>query len=132
MTDHTQISELAHALADAISRRDAAAISDMLASDFILRTPGASPSSAADFLAGIRALPAEIVFVRLEQLEIDVHDSAAIATGIQHARVMVGGEQVDDRKPFVDWFVKQAGAWKLRVALDWTCTSSSSSGRAPG
>lgn len=90
----------------------------MLAPDFVLRTPGADPTSAADFLAGIRALPAEIVFVRLEELEIDVHDSAAIATGIQHARVVVDGEQVDDRKPFVDWFVKHAGQWKLRVALN--------------
>ena len=119
MTDREQISELAHALADAISRRDAAAISSMLASNFAMRTPGTGPTSAADFLEGIRSLPSEITFVRLEELEIDVHDSSAIATGIQHARVVVGGEQIDDRKPFVDWFVKQAGAWKLRVALNW-------------
>jgi ketosteroid isomerase-like protein len=118
MTDRAQIIELAHGLADAISRRDVAAITHMLAPGFVLRTPGAAPASADDFLAGIRALPAGIVFVRLEHLEIDVQDSGAFATGIQHARVEVDGSLVDDRKPFADWFVKHAGAWKLRVALN--------------
>jgi ketosteroid isomerase-like protein len=107
------------ALAAAISRRDSGALAALLDPAFQLRTPGAAPTSADAFLAGIRAIPGEILFVRLEQVEIDVSGEGALATGVQHAQVRVEAQTIDDRKPFVDWFVKDAsGAWKLRVALD--------------
>ena len=37
---------------------------------------------------------------------------------MQHAQVRVDGQVVDDRRPFVDWFVKDAGEWRIRVAVD--------------
>lgn len=41
----------------------------------------------------------------------------ALVTGVQHARVHLDGQQIDDR--FVDWFVRGAdGAWRARIALD--------------
>jgi hypothetical protein len=39
-------------------------------------------------------------------------------TGIQHARVRIDGEDIDDRRAFVDWLVPHDGAWKFRVAVD--------------
>jgi hypothetical protein len=37
---------------------------------------------------------------------------------VQHAQVRMDGQLVDERRPFVDWFVKQAGGWRIRVAID--------------
>lgn len=122
MNDQAEIEKLVHAIATAIQAKDEHALSACLAPDFILRRPGASALSAAEFVAGVRELPFELVFVRIEQLVIDLNADAALATGVQHSQVRVddGGqaELVDDHQPFIDWFVKDAGSWKLRVALD--------------
>jgi hypothetical protein len=52
---------------------------------------------AQTFLKGIAEIPGEIVFVRLVDLDIDLSEAGALATGIQHARVRIGGKDVDDR-----------------------------------
>ena len=117
--DRAQIAEAAQALATAIERRDEAAIRNLLAPDFLLRSPGKPAADLAAFIEGIRGIPAEIVFVRLEHVEIDIAGASALATGVQHARVRVDGETLDERRPFVDWFVRTpSGRWLLQVALD--------------
>jgi len=64
------------------------------------------------------AQPHEIVFVKLESVQIDLVSDGALATGIQHARVRIDGQDIDDRRAFVDWFVKSDGKWQFRVAVD--------------
>ena len=70
------------------------------------------------FLQGIEQIPGEILGVTLEQLVIDVAGDAALATGIQHAQVRLDGQVIDDRRAFVDWFIKHEGGWRLRVAAE--------------
>jgi ketosteroid isomerase-like protein len=122
MDDLAQITEAAHAIATAIEKRDDRALQDFLAPDFRLHKPGAATVAAAEFVASVRDVPAEMEFVsvHLEHLEIELAGDTALATGIQHARVRLDGETIDDRRPFVDWFVRsQSGRWQLRVAVDF-------------
>jgi hypothetical protein len=56
--------------------------------------------------------------VTLDEIAIDLADGAALVTGMQHARVRLETGIVDDRRPFADWFVKQAGGWRLRAAVE--------------
>jgi hypothetical protein len=51
-----------------------------------------------------------------------VSGDAAIVTGVQQAQLKIDGAVVIDRRPFVDWFVKEAGDWRLRVAVDLPAT----------
>ena len=44
--------------------------------------------------------------------------AGALVTGIQHARVRLDGELIEDTRPFADWLVKEAGEWRLRAALE--------------
>ena len=39
-------------------------------------------------------------------------------TEVQHAQVLVDGQVIDDRRGFVDWFVKHAGRWRIQAAVD--------------
>ena len=105
-------------MADAIARRDVAGVSGLLAPGFVHRTPGGDEAGAERFLEGIRSIPGEIVFVRLESTAIDLAGDDALMTGIQHARVRIDGQDIDDRRAFVDWFVRHDGRWKFRVAVD--------------
>jgi ketosteroid isomerase-like protein len=119
MDDPERVRRLAGAIADAIAQKDGDRMAAFLASGFVHRSPGGSNQDAVAFVQAIRAIPVEILFVRLVALEIDVvSESGALATGIQHARVRIDGADVDDRRAFVDWFVKVEDEWRLRVAVD--------------
>ena len=121
MDDHARVIEAATALAQAIADKDADAIDRLLAPEFRLRTPGGATTPRAAFIRAVCEIPAEILSVTLERLEVDLGDGAAIVSGVQHARCRFHGELLDDVRPFADWFVRGAdGTWRARVALDLT------------
>jgi len=118
MDDGQRVLDAAQQVADSIARRDLEALSSLLAEDFSLWTAGEETRSAETFLAGIAQIPGEILFVRLEELEVNVHGAGALVTGFQRARLRIDGEEVEDRRSFVDWFVRVDDRWLLRVAVD--------------
>ena len=109
---------LSEQLAAAIARRDVAAVRGFLVEGFVQRPAGGDAVDAETFLANISRIPGDILFVKVEQLTVDIWDNSAIVTGIQQARLEIDGSVVNDRRAFVDWFVKDAGDWKLRTAVD--------------
>ena len=119
MTDRDAILDVARRMAAAIGRRDQRAIQTLLARDFVQRRVGRHTAATADeFLAAIAQIPGEILSIDLFDLQVDLAEDHAIVIGIQHARVRVDGEVVDDKRPFVDWMVKEAGEWRFRAAID--------------
>ena len=118
MDDRDRIIEASQQIASAIARRDAAAVRAFLAPGFIHRTIGGAAVDVDGFIRGIEQIPGDIVFVTLEQLEVDLSDRGAIVTGVQHAQVRIDGTLVDDRRSFVDWFVKDPAGWRVQAAID--------------
>jgi ketosteroid isomerase-like protein len=119
--ERARVTAAATALAEAICDKDAAALDRLLAPDFRLRAPGGASTPRDAFIRAVCAVPAEILSVTLEKLEIDLGNGVALASGIQHARCRFHGELLNDVRPFVDWFVRGAdGQWRARVALDLT------------
>jgi hypothetical protein len=118
MNERDRIAEASERMADAIGRRDLGAIRELLAPGFVHRTHGGAGADADAFIRAIQEIPFEIISVRLEQLDIDICATGALVTGVQHAQVRVDGEAVDDRRGFVDWFVRDAGAWRIQAAVD--------------
>jgi len=116
--DASAVMRASLAMADAIGKRDVATIATLVTTDFVHRSPGGEATGRERFLEGIRQIPGEIVFVKLESVQIDVAGDGAIAIGIQHALVRIDGQDIDDRRAFIDWFVRHDKVWKLRVAVD--------------
>ena len=116
--DADRLRRAAAEIADAIGRRDADAVTRWLAPGFVHRSPGGAASDARSFAQAIRDIPGEILFVRLVDVEVDLSDAGALVTGIQHARVRIEDTEIDDRRAFVDWFVKRDGEWRILVAVD--------------
>jgi uncharacterized glyoxalase superfamily protein PhnB len=106
------------AVADAIGRRDVAALRELLAPEFCHRTTAGVVTHIDAFLEGIAAIPGTIESVRLEHLQSDLLGDTALVTGTQSARVVLNGEVIDDRRGFVDCFVREGGRWRLRVAYE--------------
>jgi hypothetical protein len=118
MPDRMRIAAAAEAVAAAIAARDVNTLHRLLAPGFVHRTHGGDVAAVEKFLQGIAAIPGEIVFVKLENLRLDVTPAGVLATGIQHARVKVDGETIDDRRGFIDWFIESDGEWKIQAAVD--------------
>jgi hypothetical protein len=118
LDERQQVIEAATAIANAIAARDVDSLASLVAPGFVHRIPGGATTDTASFLNGIRQIPGDINFVRLEHLEVDLSEESALVTGIQHAQVRIAGKDVDDRRAFVDWFVKTSGAWRIRAAVE--------------
>jgi ketosteroid isomerase-like protein len=128
-----RLRRIAVEIADAIGRRDVDAVVRRLAPGFIHRSPGGDGRDAPSFAQAIRDIPGEILFVKLEavDVDVDVSDAGALVTGIQHARVRIEGTEIDDRRAFVDWFVKCDGEWRILVAVDLPTAEESTGTAAP-
>jgi hypothetical protein len=118
MGDHERLIEISEALAAAIARRDTASVRGFLAKGFVQRPVGGEAVNAEAFLAGVTKIAGDILFVRVEQLTTDVSGDHAVVTGIQQAQLKIDGAIVIDRRPFVDWFVREGAEWRLRLAVD--------------
>ena len=119
MSDDKTLHALADRIADAIGTRDVDALADVLAPEFVHHGDAGAESDRAAFLEGIRRIPGEIIFVRLERVDVAIHGDAAMLTGIQRAQVKIDGAVFDDRRVFADFFAKIDGVWKLRAAADF-------------
>lgn len=116
--ERERIMEVAVAIADAIRDRDVATLRSLLSPDFVHRQAGDGASDAASFLSAIERIPGEIVSVNLARVAIDLAGDSALVTGVQHARVRLEDEVIDDTRPFVDWLVNESGQWRLRAAVE--------------
>ena len=94
MTERDRVAEASERMAEAIARRDLAAIRELLAPGFVHRTHGGAGADADAFIRAIEQIPFEILSVRLEHLEVDICATGALVTGVQHAQVRVGDQEV--------------------------------------
>lgn len=118
MDERARLVGASEQLAAAIGRRDVAAVRALLAPDFVHRSHGGDRVDLEAFLRAIQAIPGDITLVKLDGLQVDLTASGALVTGIQHARVHVDGQTIDDRRRFVDWFVNLDGEWRIQAAVD--------------
>jgi len=118
MDDREELLEVSRRIADAIARRDTDALAAHLTPGFTSHTPGGAVLQRTAFLAAVASIPGDISFVRIEDVHVEIEGGAALVSGIQHARVIVSGDVVDDRRLFVDLFVKTQEGWRIRAAID--------------
>ena len=116
MQTSATITAVANEVAAAIAGRNVAALRPLLAPGFVHRSHGGAASDLETFLRTIEQIPGDIV--RLEQMQVDVCPAGALVTGIQFAQIAVDGQLVEDRRRFVDWFVEDAGEWRVQAAVD--------------
>src|SRR5688500_6067412 len=122
MPDRMRIAAAAEGVAAAIGARDVIALRSLLAPGFVHRTHGGEVAGLEKFLTGITAIPGEIIFVKLEDLRLDVTPAGVLATGVQHAQLRIDGQTIDDRRGFIDWSVDVNGEWKIQTAVDVAMT----------
>ena len=87
------------AVYDGIRTRDAAKLREYLAADFRWDAPDGKPRKRDEFLAGVAALPGDIVSVSGMRLSTTMRGDRVTVCGVQRAIVKLGGEEKIDDQP---------------------------------
>ena len=117
MSESNVILSLGEQVFAAIRNKDVAALSRILAEDFVQRGSDGSASGREEFLKGIADLPVELVAVRGEHLKVDMVGDAAVMTGIQRAEWRQGDAASGvSSVAFVDVFALREGRWLMVLA----------------
>jgi len=102
---------------EAIRRGDVEALRDILADDFVYRTPGNADAGRAGFLNNIASAPVEVLSIWGEGLHVLVNGETAVLTGVQRAKYRADdGAGGVSSVAFADVLVKRGGRWLMVLA----------------
>lgn len=108
---------LEKAVFQAIQSRDRAALTGLLAEDFVFRGPGDTELGREAFLDGVAGMPGTILSIQMEPVRAHVFGDTGVLTGEQRARVRLpDGSEVTDLQAFTDVCVRRGGRWWLVLA----------------
>jgi ketosteroid isomerase-like protein len=101
----------------AIKSKDANALEQMLADEFIYRTHFGAEADKRAFLESIASFPIEILSLRGEELKVNLFGETAVLTGVQRAEARPpDGEPEESAVAFTDVFVRRDGRWLMALA----------------
>jgi len=101
------------AIYDGIRARDANKLRQYVAADFRWDAPDGKPRNRDEWLAGIAAIPGEIVSVSGMRLTTEVRDDRVTLCGVQRAIVKVNGEEKIDDQPYCNDWQQKDGRWQV-------------------
>ncbi len=112
------ILEIEHKTFEAIKLGDAEALRNILADDFVYRTPTGEDTNKTDFIKAATTMPFKILSVWGENLRVQFYQETAVLTGVQHAQVEdQDGKEITSSVAFTDIFVKHDNRWLMTLAF---------------
>ena len=113
-----ELKALDRAWAEATVRRDAVALEELLADDYLLTNDDAETVSRAQEIAGARAPEPELTFTsfRTEGVEVSIAGERATVTGRLTLIGRLDEEVVSVRYFYTRTFVRRGGGWRITTA----------------
>jgi hypothetical protein len=104
-------------LLEAIVRRDAAVLEELLDPDFVHLDNAGVRTPRAEFIASILSSTYTVLDAGFDALAVDVVGGLGVVNGVQRAEVALGeGERVVSLGAFTDVFVPTENGWRIRLA----------------
>ena len=101
----------------ALQRKDAALFMQVLAEDFVCRSPGEADQDRTAFIAALTSVPLTILDVKGEAIGIRIVDGVAILTGTQIAQMRLpNGETISERLALTNIYQDVGERWKMILA----------------
>jgi ketosteroid isomerase-like protein len=101
----------------ALQRKDADLYMEVLAEDFVCRSPGQEDQDRAAFIATLTSIPLTILNVSGEAIAIHFVGEVAVLTGTQIAQMRLPrGETGSQRLALTNIFRYKAGMWQMILA----------------
>ena len=104
-------------LLEAIVRRDASALEELLDPEFVHLNGNGVRTPRAEFIASVLSSTYTVLEAGFESLSADVVGGLGVVNGVQRAEVALGeGERVVSLGAFTDVFVPSENGWRIRLA----------------
>ncbi len=101
----------------ALQRKDADLFTQVLAEDFVCRSPGEADQDRAAFIATLISIPITILNISSEEIAIQLVGNVAVLTGTQVAQMpLPNGETVSERLALTNIFQHNGEQWKMILA----------------
>jgi len=111
------ILECQHRFWLALQRKDADLFMEVLAEDFVCRSPGQVDQDRPVFIATLTSIPLTILNVSGEAIAIRLAGDVAVLTGTQVAQMRLpDGEIVSERLALTNIFQRTEGLWQMILA----------------
>lgn len=104
-------------LLEAIVRRDAAALEELLDPEFVHLDGAGKRTARGEFIASVLSSTYTVLEAGFDSLSVDVVGGLGVVSGIQRAEVALGeGDRVVSLAAFTDVFVPSEKGWRIRLA----------------
>jgi hypothetical protein len=108
---------VSHRVLQAIVRRDAAVLEELLDTEFVHLDAGGTRTPRGEFITTVLSSTYTVLDAGFESLAVDVLGGLGVVNGVQRAEVSLGdGERVTSRSAFTDVFVATENGWRIRLA----------------
>ena len=101
----------------ALQRKDTDLFLEVLAEDFICRSPEQEAQDRSTFIATLTSIPVTIVNISAEAIAIRVFGEVGVLTGIQIAHMRLPNEEnIAERLALTNVFQRTDGLWQMILA----------------
>jgi ketosteroid isomerase-like protein len=101
----------------ALQDKDAELFMQVLAEDFVCRSPGEADQDRTTFITALTSIPLTILDVKGEAIAIRIVGDVAILSGTQIARMRLpNGETISERLALTNIFQHKNGRWEMIFA----------------
>lgn len=110
--DEQTIKQLEQEWADALMKRDQAAIDRITSADWVLTDPKGRLIAKAQADADLKSGTVKFESIKLDELKVRVYSDAAVVHGLETRRSSYKGKDTSGLYRFTDVFVKRNGRWQ--------------------
>ena len=110
--DEQIIKQLEQEWADALLKRDQAAIDRITSADWVLTDPKGRLIAKAQADADLKSGTVKFESIKLDELKVRVYSDAAVVHGLETRKSSYKGKDTSGQYRFTDVFVKRNGHWQ--------------------
>ena len=110
--DEQIIKQLEQEWADALMKRDQAAIDRITSADWVLTDPKGRLIAKAQAEADLKSGTVKFESIKLDELKVRVYGDTAVVHGLETRKSSYKGKDTSGQYRFTDVFVKRNGRWQ--------------------
>lgn len=101
----------------ALKDKNSQAFEQILAEEFVSRSPKQSNQTRTEFINTLTSFPAKVLSVGSDNLEIHIFDGVAVVSGVQSAQVQLpDGQIIANTIAITNILQQQDGKWIMKLA----------------
>jgi ketosteroid isomerase-like protein len=117
MTDQENVLRVQQKFWEGLQNKDASILNEIIAEDFVLRTPNEPNQNKTEFIESLLRAPIRVHSIGSDDLQAHIFASVAVITGVQSAQIELPDARViADRIAITNVLQQRDGRWLIKLA----------------